>query len=130
MRVANYLSERVDLDVPLRMHWSACAKGCGQHGCGDIGFVGTKTKVGGEAVLAVDIFAGGSTSLEGFKILQGLPLDRVEEAAQALVSYYMENRRDGESFAEFAHRVGPDSLRAALIDLLQEKERGFSRSSG
>ncbi|WP_457600089.1 nitrite/sulfite reductase [Hydrogenivirga sp.] len=124
VRVANYLSEKVKLDVPIRMHWSACAKGCGQHGSGDIGFVGTKTKVGDEAVLAVDIFAGGSTSKEGFKVIQGLPLDKVEEATQLLVSYYLENRQEGESFAEFAHRVGPDNLRAALINLIQEVEHG------
>ena len=124
VRVANYLSEKLQLDTPLRMHWSACAKGCGQHGCGDIGFVGTKTKVGEEAVLAVDIFAGGSTSKEGFKLVQGLPLDKAEEATRLLVSYYIENRQNGESFAEFAHRVGPDNLRASLINLIQEVEHG------
>ena len=124
VRVANYLSQKIKLDTPIRMHWSACAKGCGQHGCGDIGFVGTKTKIGGEAVLAVDIFAGGSTSLEGFKVVQGLPLDKAEEATELLVQYYLENRLDGESFAQFAHRVGPDNLRAVLINLLQEVEHG------
>ncbi len=124
VRVANYLSQKIKLDTPIRMHWSACAKGCGQHGCGDIGFVGTKTKIGGEAVLAVDIFAGGSTSLEGFKVVQGLPLDKAEEATELLVQYYLENRLDGESFAQFAHRVGPENLRAVLINLLQEVEHG------
>ncbi len=128
VRVAKYLSEKLSLDVPIRMHWSACAKGCGQHGSGDIGFVGTKTKVNGEAVLAVDIFAGGSTSTEGFKVVQGLPLDRVEEAAELLVKYYLENRKEGESFAQFAHRVGPENLRAALINLLREVEHGIRKA--
>ena len=117
VRVANYLSQRLKLDIPIRIHWSACAKGCGQHGCGDIGFVGTKTKINGEAVLAVDIFAGGSTSTEGFRIVQGLPLDRAEEAAELLIRYYLENRQEGESFAQFAHRVGPDALRAVIMGL-------------
>ncbi len=117
VRVANYLSQRLKLDIPIRIHWSACAKGCGQHGCGDIGFVGTKTKINGEAVLAVDIFAGGSTSTEGFRIVQGLPLDRAEEAAELLIRYYLENRQEGESFAQFAHRVGPDALKAVIMGL-------------
>ncbi len=117
VRVANYLSERIKLDIPLRMHWSACAKGCGQHGSGDIGFVGTKTKIVEEAVLAVDIFAGGSTTREGFKVIQGLPLDRVEEATERLVKYYLENRQNGETFAEFAHRVGVDALRAVIMSV-------------
>jgi nitrite reductase (NADH) large subunit len=117
VRVAGYLSERLKLDTPLRMHWSACAKGCGQHGCGDIGFVGTKTKIGDEAVLAVDIFAGGSTTQEGFKVVQGLPLDRVEEATEHLIRYYLDNRQEGESFAQFAHRVGADALRAVIMGI-------------
>ncbi|EDP76479.1 FAD-dependent oxidoreductase [Hydrogenivirga sp. 128-5-R1-1] len=117
VRVAHYLAERVKLDTPLRMHWSACAKGCGQHGCADIGFVGTKTKIDDEAVLAVDIFAGGSTDLEGFKVVQGLPLDKAEEATELLVNYYLENRQDGETFAQFAHRVGVDALKAVIIGL-------------
>jgi sulfite reductase beta subunit-like hemoprotein len=41
------------------MHWSGCAKGCGQHGAGDIGFVGTKVKVNREVKLAVEVFLGG-----------------------------------------------------------------------
>jgi sulfite reductase beta subunit-like hemoprotein len=41
------------------MHWSGCAKGCGQHGAGDIGFVGTKVKVNGEVKLAVEVFLRG-----------------------------------------------------------------------
>jgi len=115
VRVAEHLSRNLKLDIPLRTHWSACAKGCGQHGSGDLGFVGTKTKINGEAVLAVDIFAGGSTTREGFKVVQGLPLDRAEEAAEALVKFYLDNRQEGESFADFAHRVGADALRAVLM---------------
>jgi nitrite reductase (NADH) large subunit len=124
VRVAHYLAKKIKLDVPLRMHWSACAKGCGQHGSGDIGFVGTKTKLNGEAVLAVDIFAGGSTFREGFKVIQGVPLDRAEEAAEALVRFYLESRQEGESFADFAHRVGVDALKAVLINLFKEVGHG------
>ncbi|AAC06543.1 FAD-dependent oxidoreductase [Aquifex aeolicus] len=122
VRVAKYLSERLKLDIPVRMHWSACAKGCGQHGSGDIGFVGTKTKLNGKAVLAVDVFVGGSPTKEGFKVIQGLPLDKVEEASYLLLNYYLENRLEGESFADFAHRVGVDKLKVVLTSLLQEGE--------
>ena len=120
VRVAKYLAERVKLDIPIRMHWSACAKGCGQHGSGDIGFVGTKTKVNGEAVLAVDVFVGGSTNREGFKLLQGVPLEKAEEVTYLLVNYYLQNRKEGESFADFVHRVGADNLKTALLGCLQE----------
>ncbi len=120
LRTAEFLSEKLKLDIPVRIHWSACAKGCGQHGSGDIGLVGTKARLGDEVVLAVDIFAGGSVDKEGFKVIQGFPLDRVEEALYALLSHYLENRKEGESFSDFARRVGSDNLKAILLNLLQE----------
>ena len=58
-KFANYLSERLPREEPIRMHWSGCAEGCGQRGVGDIGFVGTKVKINGEVKLAVDVFLGG-----------------------------------------------------------------------
>ena len=122
VRVAKYLTEKIVLDTPVRMHWSACAKGCGQHGCGDIGFVGTKTKIGNKAVLAVDIFVGGSKEREGIKIITGLPLDKAEEASYRLIKYYLENRKDGESFSEFVHRVGEEPLKALLVPLIEEEK--------
>ncbi|MFN4307063.1 FAD-dependent oxidoreductase, partial [Sulfurihydrogenibium azorense] len=59
IKLANYLSKNLPRNEPIRMHWSGCAKGCGQHGAGDIGFVGTKIKVNGEVKLAVDVFLRG-----------------------------------------------------------------------
>ncbi len=70
IRLANYLSKNLPRYEPIRMHWSGCAKGCGQHGAGDIGFVGTKIKVNGEVKLAVDVF------LRGEKI-DTVPLDNL-----------------------------------------------------
>jgi nitrite reductase (NADH) large subunit len=128
VRVSRYLAERFELDTPLRIHWSACAKGCGQHGSGDLGFVGTKTKVKDKVVLAVDVFAGGSPSSEGFRVVQGLPLDKVERAAEILIDHYLKNRREGESFSQFAHRVGPDVLRSLLINLTEEVDYGVRKA--
>ncbi len=117
VRVAEYLAKHVKLDRPIKMHWSACAKGCGQHGSGEIGFVGTKTKINGKVVLAVDIYAGGSPQREGFKVVQGFPLDRVEEAIERLIKFYLENRKENESFSDFAYRVGADTLKAVITGM-------------
>ena len=65
------------------MHWSGCAKGCGQHGAGDLGFVGTKVKINGEVKLAVDIF------LKGKKV-QTIPLDDLEDSMEGLVRTILE----------------------------------------
>ena len=47
--------------APLRMYWSGCPAGCGNHHAADIGLQGGKTRFEGEVVDAVTIFAGGST---------------------------------------------------------------------
>ncbi len=79
IKLANYLSERLPREEPIRMHWSGCAKGCGQHGAGDIGFVGTKMKVNGEVKLAVDVF------LKGEKI-DTVPLDSLHKYIEELLT--------------------------------------------
>ncbi|WP_047153048.1 hypothetical protein [Aneurinibacillus tyrosinisolvens] len=43
----------------LRIHWSGCPNSCAVIQTGDIGLRGTKTRVDGELVDAVDIFYGG-----------------------------------------------------------------------
>ena len=116
LRVARHLAGKLGSGTSFRLHWSGCAKGCGQHGAGDLGFVGTKTRLGEEVVLAVDLYAGGSAEREGMKIFQGLPLSAVERATEKLLRFYEENRQEGESFSRFVHRIGPDPLKALLLE--------------
>jgi len=78
LKLANYLSERLTGEKPIRMHWSGCAKGCGQHGAGDIGFVGTKVKINGEVKLAVNVF------FEGEKV-STVPLDELHVYVEKLL---------------------------------------------
>jgi ferredoxin-nitrite reductase len=47
------------LPTSLRVRWSACQHGCGQHYIGDIGFMATRAQIGDEIVEAVDVFIGG-----------------------------------------------------------------------
>jgi nitrite reductase (NADH) large subunit len=58
INVAHKILDDIKRPKDVRMHWSGCAKGCGQHGAGDIGFAGTKVKVNNEAKLGVDIYIG------------------------------------------------------------------------
>ena len=45
----------------VRMNWSGCPAGCGNHEAADIGFRGFKTRIGSEMVEAVAIYVGGRT---------------------------------------------------------------------
>lgn len=47
--------------APVRMHWSGCPAGCGNHEAADIGFRGLKTRSGNEMIDAVAIYVGGRT---------------------------------------------------------------------
>lgn len=78
IRLASYLSERLPIDKPVRMHWSGCAKGCGQHGAGDFGFVGTKVRVEGQVKLAVDVYVKEQK-------VDTVPLDELEGYMEELI---------------------------------------------
>ncbi len=110
IRVGNYLREKVYVDVPIRLHWSACVKGCGQHGAADVGFVGTKMKVAGKAVEAVEVFVGGSHALPAKKI-GVVPLKGLEYRLEKLFRFYMNHRHRGETFFHFVHRVGVKKIK-------------------
>lgn len=44
---------------PLRMYWSGCPAGCGNHHAADIGIQGKRIRRNGEVIEAVAIYAGG-----------------------------------------------------------------------
>ncbi len=124
IRVAEYLTERYPLDpsdAKIRMYWSACAKGCGIHGNGDIGFVGVKFKKDGEAVLGVDMYCGGTLigeSTEGKLLLKSIPLDKVQFYVEELVKEYIRLKNPRESFEKFYKRVLSKVSKQALRFLL------------
>lgn len=101
---ADYLQKRFgDGAGKVRFYWSACPKGCGIHGVGDIGFVGTKVAKNREIHLGVDIYIGGSmsTQQEGKLLIKGALLGEAKEYAAEVVSIYLSQKKEDESFEEF-----------------------------
>ncbi|WP_456401567.1 ferredoxin--nitrite reductase [Hydrogenimonas sp.] len=110
IEMADYLGEAVPLpaDATVRMHWSACVKGCGVHELGDIGFLGCKAKENGETVFGVHIQIGGKSSLtqeEAYTILKSVPLSRARFYVAELVLAYRDLRKPRESFERFESRL-------------------------
>jgi ferredoxin-nitrite reductase len=63
---------------PLKIHWSGCPAGCGNHQAADIGFRGLRTKVGDQIIEAVAIYTGGRTgphAVAGKEVLEVVPCD-------------------------------------------------------
>ena len=85
-RIGKQLAEAMARDdpdaTPLRMQWSGCPSGCGNHQAADIGFQGAKTRVDGRVVDAVSIFVGGRTGSDphpGEKIMELVPVEMLAE---------------------------------------------------
>ncbi|MCF6202002.1 MAG: ferredoxin--nitrite reductase, partial [Hydrogenimonas sp.] len=124
IKMAEYLGEEVPLpaDASIRMHWSACVKGCGVHELGDIGFVGCKAKEKGETVFGVHIQIGGKSSAaqeEAYTVLKAVPLTKAKHYVAELAKAYRDLRKPRESFERFESRVFRAYSKGALEFILR-----------
>ncbi|MBL0708573.1 MAG: ferredoxin--nitrite reductase [Sulfurimonas sp.] len=105
INMAKYLDEKVPLSKGrVRMYWSACVKGCGIHGLGDLGFEGCKTKVDGKTEGGVNISLGGrliSEGIEGYTILKSAPLRYAHLYVESLMLEYKKHRKEDDNFEDF-----------------------------
>lgn len=118
IEMSTYLSEAVPLeDGLIRMYWSACVKGCGIHGVGDIGFEGCKAKVDGKPAYGVHITLGGKLTgegEEGYSVMKTVPLVHAKFYLESLMLEYKRMKKTGESFERFHDRVLAKYSRAYL----------------
>ena len=109
IEMATYLDEKVPLvKGRVRMYWSACVKGCGIHGLGDIGFEGCKSKLNGESVDGVNISLGGkliSEGEEGHTVIKSAPLKYARYYVESIMLEYKKLKTKNESFEGFNDRV-------------------------
>ncbi|NQW21893.1 MAG: nitrite/sulfite reductase [SAR202 cluster bacterium] len=103
----------------IRIKMSGCPNGCGLHHIANIGFHGAAVKgPDGQQIPAYEMFLGGSygdskvtDSRIGTRIpLVKIPAKSVPGVLKDVVSYYKDNRSDGESFNQFLDRVGVEEL--------------------
>jgi sulfite reductase beta subunit-like hemoprotein len=89
---------------------SGCPNGCGQHHIADLGFYGASIKVGEHTIPAYVAHVGGV--YEGGELRYGtrlkvrLPAKRVPEAIERWLRMYERERSEGETFRQYADRVG------------------------
>ncbi|MBU1641791.1 ferredoxin--nitrite reductase [bacterium] len=123
------MAEFLDRELPLgsgkiRMHWSACPKGCGIHGIADIGFEGCKAKdADGNTCSGVHIFIGGKASFEAKEarqIYKAVPLSEAKYLVKKIIVLYKEQRLEDESFERFDSRVLAHIGTDELIEILDK----------
>ena len=107
--------EQMEITDPLtkKIHikMSGCPNGCGQHHIGNIGFYGASIKVGDKTIPAYVAhiggrYEGGEGVAFGQRLKIRLPAKRVPDAVERWIRFYEGDRNDGETFNEFAERVG------------------------
>lgn len=114
-RVSRALAREFGTDLPpLRIHWSGCPAGCGNHKAADLGFQGLKTMVAGKPVEAVHVYLGGTVgphTRPARRILEAVPVRMLPEIVPMIVRNWALLRRSREA---------PDEGRIIMIPSAQE----------
>lgn len=125
MAVADYVEERLELDVPVNIHLTGCHHSCAQHYIGDIGLIAANVEDPDnpdETVEGYNLFVGGGYGNRraiGRELFPALPFRQVPPRVAALLQAYLDNRLSAEeSFAEFTNRIEIDSLKEMCLGQL------------
>jgi sulfite reductase (ferredoxin) len=91
-----------------RINISGCPNSCGQHHIGTIGLHGAASKIGDKLIPHYVLFVGGGD--EGKEIHHGtmvarIPARKAPETIKTLAGWYLAERKNGESFAQYLRRV-------------------------
>jgi sulfite reductase beta subunit-like hemoprotein len=121
--------EEMEITDPLtraiNIKMSGCPNGCGQHHIGTIGFYGASLKVGGRPMPAYIPHIGGRSQAGatfGTRLKSRLPAKRVPDAVERWLRFYEAERSEGETFNDFADRVGAPEFEQQVKDLAMPAE--------
>jgi len=90
LKTARRLEEKLGKGKPVRIHWSGCPAGCGNHAVADIGLMGKNVRRNGEVLDAVDLFVGGSAGPESspsVKIMEDVPCTDLPRILEGLARH-------------------------------------------
>jgi sulfite reductase (NADPH) hemoprotein beta-component len=103
---------------------SGCPNGCGQHHIAAIGFQGSVRKVGDKGLPQYFVLVGGGSTDSGAKfgkVVSKVPVRRLEEAVDRLLTLYQERREPGEPLGAFFRRIPAFVVTDVLKDLAELK---------
>jgi NAD(P)H-nitrite reductase large subunit len=92
LQVARELEQRTEGKkvLPLTIHWSGCAAGCGMHQVSTIGLQGCRSRVNGEVVDAAHVCVKGKTGptpTVATDLMFDVPIAQLADALEPLVTY-------------------------------------------
>ncbi len=107
----DYLHELGDISIKI----SGCMNACGHHHIGDIGILGVD-KGGVEWYqLTIGGHSGNSAAI-GKRLGKAIAKSEVADAIERLLSAYIANRNDNESFHEAVNRLGTEPFKERVYD--------------
>jgi ferredoxin-nitrite reductase len=112
LALIEHLEERVQLDVPVNIHFTGCPNSCAQHYIGDIGLLGVKGK---DRCEAYHVFVGGGFGQRqavARQIFQTVPFAELKSLVETILLIYLRDRNGGESFQAFTARYDLNVLQA------------------
>ena len=122
MTIADYVEERLDLDIPVNIHLTGCHHSCAQHYIGDIGLIAANVEDPSdpdETVEGYHLFVGGGYGDRrgiGRELFSGLPFSQVPRRVASLLQAYLDNRLSREEpFVDFTRRVEDEELRQMCL---------------
>jgi len=122
-QIAQFVEQRIKLDLPINIHLTGCHHSCAQHYIGDIGLLACKVSGSDdeEDPEGYHIYVGGGYG-ENQRLAVELKRDVVAEQAPALIekllaAYLTHRKAQDEGFAEFANRHSKEEL----LDLMNQK---------
>jgi ferredoxin-nitrite reductase len=105
--LVKWLEKRVSLDQAVNIHLTGCPNSCAQHYMGDIGCLGTKTKLAGESLDAYHVFVGGGFGKHqevGRQVFTGILANELPKTLERILHAYLQHREGRETFQEFTRR--------------------------
>lgn len=112
--LSQQLEKKFDLDQPINIHLTGCPHSCAQHYIGDIGLQATACKIGDESVEGYHVVLGGGVDDNrsiARDIFPSIPFTEIPALLENMLSIYVDQRQEKESFAKFTRRHSADQLK-------------------
>lgn len=118
LAIADYVEERLELDVPVNIHLTGCHHSCAQHYIGDIGLIATSVEdpddPDGDTLEGYNLFVGGGYGVRqgiGRELFPAVPFRDVPARVAGLLQAYLDHRTSSEeAFVDFTRRMEIEAL--------------------
>lgn len=120
---ANYLDEKLTLDVPVRIHMVGCPNSCGQRQIADIGLQGVKFRNDKkEMVEAFEVYVGGTLENGGKlndKLKGKIPSNELHLVLERFLAHFEQNKYPSEPYLDYVTRIGIEELQNHLTSIIE-----------